>query len=504
MIIPQDYDLTPVPEWIVKKLSKVAEPRNRSETIKNEVTDRPQAIKLFKRYLEDKPPIGPDDIGNDYAVAARAGDFNLSLETFVALCVEAGGDAEYAETRYINANERNYRQNEIGCDTPETSQEKWAKFAANVSPQGTERRSTEAEGPAGLSDEEENEYTARDPRDPADMPALEFFDTDKCIPKSPEGAVGILYGKRGDHKTNLALSMLDLSSAVRILYAAGEGSYGVERDRIATRQSIKGRIKILPRVPLFRDPETVIKFIKGNNAYRPDLVILDTMATALAGEDENSSITASYLTDNGPCGMIKRAWNCTVILIAHSGKDATKGVRGTSGFEGNVDFILFVEANKKAATVKLHVDKMRDGYDGFDTWWAYDSDPLKVPVPEKISEVEYMKRVASSIVPKDTKNIIGMSVLSWLRLNGHHDWATGIETPDLATGMTLAERGGKPEDVVEAAEWDTTRADWIKSLNNAKTKEWGKKATKEKIQPGGTKMILRWFSKPPEDQEVEM
>jgi hypothetical protein len=60
-----------------------------------------------------------------------------------------------------------------------------------------------------LTAPEGSRFTPRDPRDPADMPEIEFWDTaTKLLPKSPEGYVGVFYGVSGDHKTNTALSVL--------------------------------------------------------------------------------------------------------------------------------------------------------------------------------------------------------------------------------------------------------------------------------------------------------
>src|SRR5262249_29597775 len=148
---------------------------------------------------------------------------------------------------------------------------------------------------------------------------------------------------------------------------AGEGAYGVGTERVPAHcrargiaaKDLRGKLGIVPAVPLFASKDEVIEFIEEERQLRPDIVVIDTLATAIAGEDENASAVASFLTDNGPAGAIKRALKALVILPAHQGKDASKGVRGHSGLMGNADAVLHVEADKAAGTIKLTVEKMR-------------------------------------------------------------------------------------------------------------------------------------------------
>jgi hypothetical protein len=100
-------------------------------------------------------------------------------------------------------------------------------------------------------------------------------------------------------------------------------------------------LRIVPAVPLFASGEQVAAFIEAQRDFNPDIVVLDTLATAIAGEDENSSKAAAFLTANGPAGRIRDAFNALVILPAHQGKDAER-VRGHSGFMGNADVVLHV------------------------------------------------------------------------------------------------------------------------------------------------------------------
>jgi len=247
------------------------------------------------------------------------------------------------------------------------------------------------------------------------LPELEFWDEDRTLPRSPDGCIAIVYGEFGAHKTNTVLSMvLDavLNEGARVCYAAGEGAYGVGKKRIPahcgergiTTKDLRDRLRIVAAVPLFASPEEVAAFIKARQDFNPNIVVLDTLATAIAGEDENSSKAAAFLTANGPAGRIRDAFQALVILPAHQGKDAGKRVRGHSGFMGNADVVLHVEANKIAGAIEVTVEKMRDGRDGFSIFFEVSPTGSGVPVPEKISEEEYRGLIGTtSVRPNDAQ-----------------------------------------------------------------------------------------------------
>jgi hypothetical protein len=143
------------------------------------------------------------------------------------------------------------------------------------------------------------------------LPDLDFWDEDKTLPRSPDGCIAIVYGEFGAHKTNTVLSMvLDavLDEGARVSYATGEGVHGVGKHRIPahcrargiTTKDLRDRLSIVPAVPLFASPEEVAAFIKAQQDFGPNIVVLDTLATAIAGEDESSSKAAAFLTANGP------------------------------------------------------------------------------------------------------------------------------------------------------------------------------------------------------------
>jgi len=161
----QNYDCNEVPTWIVDKLQTNAVVRARSEPIKTEATDRPQAIAMFKRYilkrLDQFVPGRSDDA--TYRAVARGRDLGLSDRRILQV-VEAltGFDDEWIAEKIANV--ETYKQNEDGCDEPAD----YSKLAALVSapPTGEEDR---------VQDEDPDAWVPHDPRRPADMPPLEYW-----------------------------------------------------------------------------------------------------------------------------------------------------------------------------------------------------------------------------------------------------------------------------------------------------------------------------------------
>jgi hypothetical protein len=487
--IPEAWELTAVPEWVVELCAKRR--TNSRQAIGEVELDKPEAIVAGQQYLsrQEQPIEGQGSDFACYKAIARLRDLGLSDQTIFELMLEwTGFDEDWLWLKIENVEQ--YAENEPGCDIPPPSAD-WNIFA---------ERSKEH-----IIDQGINEWTGKVPRDPKDMPEITFFDLDRMIPKIEDGCVGIMYGKRGDHKTNLLLTMLEQCSADRILYVAGEGAYGVERDRLPLRPGLGGRVRMVRRMPRFNSPDDISQFIRGNDLWKPDIVVFDTLATALFGIDENSSEAASLLTDNGAAGAVKHAWGCTVIIVAHTGKDASKGVRGNSGLEGNTDFLIFTEANKEKAVIKATLERMRDGYDGFSTYWQYMNDPNKVPLPTQISLQEY-----AAIVTEQSALTIGDSAekLNLMRvLRQHHawDWAHGLEPKELAEAMVDDEYAGiRPEPATqEEAQWKDVRKGWLKRINNFKNNsKWAKECWAEHYQPGGDEPILRWFCPTQQEDDI--
>lgn len=75
--------------------------------------------------------------------------------------------------------------------------------------------------------------------------------------------------------------------------------------------------------------------------FEPKLVIIDTMARAVAGEENSADTFRRYYQH---VGLFLKSQKVTLLRLDHAGKDATKGQRGSSDKAGDVDGVYRLSA----------------------------------------------------------------------------------------------------------------------------------------------------------------
>jgi Bifunctional DNA primase/polymerase, N-terminal/AAA domain len=486
-----------------------------------------QRARDLLRDLIDRGDVAVEGQGGDnrtYKVACKLRDLGLSPRTALELLLELGGRNEHCrppwERNELAAKVRNaynYGKNAPGVDAiyfpPLDSSQpvpplEWPQVAPTLElPRPAATGATASPLPNNLVER----FRGRWPDEYEALPELNFWDPDKTLPRSPDGCIAIVYGEFGSHKTNTILAMvLDavLDQGALVCYAAGEGAYGVGKHRLPahcaareiTTKDLRGRLRLVPAVPLFMAANDVTAFIEAQQDFMPNIVVLDTLATALAGEDENSSKAAAFLTANGPAGQIRDTFKALVILPAHQGKDASKRVRGHSGLMGNVDVVLHVEANKAVGAIKVTVEKMRDGRDGFSIFFKVPPEGSEgVPVPQRITKEEYLALTGS---PSGGTR----STDAELTFNQRRDTLVEHRAVSFESGLSetqFAEMlvGERPRDdeVEVLAHWKSEVERERISLKNAHGKLSYKGVLCDKQLPAGyDKEQWRWFIVKPE------
>lgn len=194
----------------------------------------------------------------------------------------------------------------------------------------------------------------------------------------PEKSLVVPYGPPKSGKTFVILSLGLHIAAGRdwfghpvqqgaVVYIAGEGTGGLS-NRI---KAMLAHYEIGPETPFWtvrrtvnftvaaevNGLETAIRQAIGNMPLR--LLVVDTLARAMPGADENSAqevgaviAAADYLKDN---------LACTVALIHHSGKDATRGARGTSALRGAWDAAFEITVSGKQTILTVVDQKEAEG-----------------------------------------------------------------------------------------------------------------------------------------------
>lgn len=153
----------------------------------------------------------------------------------------------------------------------------------------------------------------------------------------------------------------------RVLIVMAEGSGGApQRVRAYAKKydldpaSID--IAFVTAAPNFLDKGDIGEIIKTIAAIGGIvLVIIDTFAQVTPGANENAG------EDMGPAlrnaQVISEVTGATVVLIHHTGKDASKGSRGWSGIKGAASAQIEIVRHDDGQR-EIHIEKMKDGKDG--------------------------------------------------------------------------------------------------------------------------------------------
>jgi hypothetical protein len=191
----------------------------------------------------------------------------------------------------------------------------------------------------------------------------------------PDKGLTFLYGQRGKGKSFVTLdAALHIASGSKwlgrdtkaggVIYCAGEGlaGYGVRVEGWARQHPSLdvGNFRLMPLVPNFRDEKEVAKLARTikQNLGDAKLIIIDTVARAIPGAEENSSKDMGLFVS--ACDAIRQTCGVAVIGVHHSGKDDERGMRGSSALEGAGDAVIHLK-RLEGNLVEIASDKMKDG-----------------------------------------------------------------------------------------------------------------------------------------------
>lgn len=170
-----------------------------------------------------------------------------------------------------------------------------------------------------------------------------------------QGTLAIVYGKPNCGKSFVALDLAGCIATGRpwngrdtaaglVVYLAAEGGAGIHKrvQALVTEKRIPDEAPFMLApcsVDLFATDvdlrailEDVKKLVSRHGPLR--LVVIDTLARVFGG-DENSGRDMGQLLRN--LDRLREATGATVLVIHHTGKDASKGSRGHSSLLGAVD-----------------------------------------------------------------------------------------------------------------------------------------------------------------------
>lgn len=189
--------------------------------------------------------------------------------------------------------------------------------------------------------------------------------------KSVATSYGVItiYGPSGSAKSFLAVHMADClgdgsaffgfkTQIKQVVYINLEGSM---KTRLAAIRADKKR-DVSDNVRFVTEPFHILKDVEAVAADIPEgaVVFIDTLNAASPGLDENSSRDMGLILEAAK--KLQQITKGLVVIVHHSGKDASKGLRGHSSLYAAMDAVIEVGRNGDSRYWRLA--KSKEGRDG--------------------------------------------------------------------------------------------------------------------------------------------
>ena len=191
----------------------------------------------------------------------------------------------------------------------------------------------------------------------------------------PSSGIAAIFGPSGSGKTFVALDLLMAIACqsdwfgykvknAPVTYIGLEGKSGIN-NRIKAWQ-LKNNLSpsnfkvILNRLDLRKlaDVDAIAAAIRGAS-MAAGVVVIDTLNQATPGADENSSVDMGIAISH--LQRLQELVGGLVLIIHHTGKNTTQGLRGHSSLKAALDANIEVIGGDKKAIV---LEKVKDGEDG--------------------------------------------------------------------------------------------------------------------------------------------
>ncbi|QAZ38447.1 hypothetical protein C1M51_02870 [Methylibium sp. Pch-M] len=190
----------------------------------------------------------------------------------------------------------------------------------------------------------------------------------------PAESIGMMFGASGTFKSFIALDcalhvvhglpwMGRRTTQGPVLYIAAEGGTGLWKRVAAWHRSRRIQYKdaafyVIPvAMDLGSDAWRIVEAAQAMNVT-PSMVVVDTLSQTYAGEENSANEMAAYLREIG--ARFRQLWQCAVLLIHHTGHQATERPRGSSAIRANLDFMLGVFRDEKEMLATLTCAKQKE------------------------------------------------------------------------------------------------------------------------------------------------
>lgn len=188
----------------------------------------------------------------------------------------------------------------------------------------------------------------------------------------------MLFGASGSGKSHIALSLaVSIANGTEwfdhktkegnVLILAGEGNNGLHRRLKAIQKEHETTIN--PERIFFSERPIGLDTEKGfrdainaidNLAKDLDLIVIDTLSRHLLQSAENSNDDMAQFINR--LEQLRHRYECTVLIVHHTGKSSQQGARGASALKANIDFSFAVQKGDNKVC-RLTCDKQKDADD---------------------------------------------------------------------------------------------------------------------------------------------
>lgn len=301
--------------------------------------------------------------------------------------------------------------------------------------------------PEPQDDDVEAEELKREPADSV-FPLYDIDELEALPPPSwliqdliADHGLSIVYGEPGAGKSFITLDMalrvahgMDWhgvsASQGGVIYIAGEGFRGLGKRIRGWRNEhamdgVDAPFLLLPiAVQLIEDPDRTkllrtIDTARERMGWDVALIVIDTVSRALAGQDENTQQSMTLFVK--ACDEVQRHIDGAVIGVHHSGKDAGRGMRGSTVLLGACDASIKV-SKEEDGRARVEVEKQKDAEEGDPIYlemkkveWPLglgDTDSTLVPI--KTDEAPVQTLTNRKLTRDDADKVFAMVDKGWM------------------------------------------------------------------------------------------
>lgn len=367
-VVLQDRPYADVPDWVPEALAAAQKAKSKAAGFELDLpTNVARAASLLRQYVKAGKVAVEGEMGDGLTYQTACEVLNLGLSEARAVdlmdelwnphCAPPWSRDDLAAKV---ANAASYAQNEAGS---------WATApAAEVFGPALDKLGLTSDEPARRS---RFHLYSEDEQDVMPEPTWLFPDL------LPAESTAMLYGASGGYKSFLALDIaLTLAAGIEgfgapareqqaVVYVAAEGPRSVSRYRRPAwrlARGVEGPIPfhLVTDMPLADVPQMIEEFINQIKVkgVKPKLIVLDTLARAMAGLNENDAKDAGKLIE--AIEALKRIFGCSILVVHHTGKEEGRGARGSSALLAGFDTAIEVKATRETKAVALWARKQKD------------------------------------------------------------------------------------------------------------------------------------------------